>query len=569
MVHALATGHPDEPGDWREQVTARSIVFGTILGVIFSIITQKLNLTAGIIPSLGMAATLLGFFTVNAWSAVLKRLGFLERPFTPPENTVMQTCISACAGAAFSGGFGSFLIAMDEQSYLNVGVGAPGNRPEDVYNPTLGRTIPYMFCISFVGIFMLVQLRKRFLIDYDLPYPSGTAGGVLINSLHTLGGESAAQAQVGVLGRWGATSFAWSAFKWFFSSDAGPGCSGGFDHFPTFGLKALAWQWNFDFQLTYIGVGMICPYIVNLSMLVGAVLSWGVAWPLIAAKESDWFPEGLKEKDFRGLYGYKVFLAIAVFLGDGLYNLVKIGWVSGQAMAAARKARAELPVADPRAPAPAGAASSASALARLRAAASARTRLLGSFRLRGGRTSSAVLASGELPDADVAAALAASARDEGAPVLLTRPVARRAAAAAGVDPSDAAAAARVAGADTPRTPKTPRTPSGRRYKKEADTPGRERTDTTETEQERRALDEYRDYVFLRDAIPAWLGVVGYLAFGLLGVVVIPRLYTPVTWVMVVVAYAVRCFFGWVFFSFLFFWRRCLSPPPVPAQPRRR
>ena len=209
VVHALAAQHTD-PGSWRDQVTARSLVFGTVLGVIFSIITQKLNLTAGIIPSLGMArsertsggggggggaraggwaaagsarpgpprqptseplspfptasfqaATLLGFFTVNGWSATLVRLGYIKKPFTPPENTVMQTCISACAGAAFAGGFGSFLIAMDEQSYLNVGVGAPGNRPEDVYNPTLARTVPYMFCISFVGIFMLVQLRKR------------------------------------------------------------------------------------------------------------------------------------------------------------------------------------------------------------------------------------------------------------------------------------------------------------------------------------------------------------------------------------------------------------------------
>lgn len=76
------------------------------------------------------------------------------------------------------------------------------------------------------------------------------------------------------LGKWGGASACWSAFKWFFSSDAGPGCSGGFDRFPSFGLGALAWKWNFDFQLTYLGVGMICPHAVNLSMLAGAVLTW-------------------------------------------------------------------------------------------------------------------------------------------------------------------------------------------------------------------------------------------------------------------------------------------------------
>lgn len=33
----------------------------------------------------------------------------------------MQTCVGATAGLAFTGGFGSYLIAMDQQSYLNLG----------------------------------------------------------------------------------------------------------------------------------------------------------------------------------------------------------------------------------------------------------------------------------------------------------------------------------------------------------------------------------------------------------------------------------------------------------------
>ena len=33
----------------------------------------------------------------------------------------MQTCVGSVAGMAFSGGFGSYLIAMDQQSFENVG----------------------------------------------------------------------------------------------------------------------------------------------------------------------------------------------------------------------------------------------------------------------------------------------------------------------------------------------------------------------------------------------------------------------------------------------------------------
>jgi hypothetical protein len=51
----------------------------------------------------------------------------------------------------------------------------------------------------------------------------------------------------------GISSFGFSFFKWFFSA-TGTSC-GSWEGFPTFGLKALKWTWNYDFSLTYIGVG--------------------------------------------------------------------------------------------------------------------------------------------------------------------------------------------------------------------------------------------------------------------------------------------------------------------------
>jgi hypothetical protein len=51
---------------------------------------------------------------------------------------------------------------------------------------------------------------------------------------------------------------------------------------------------------------MICPHVVNWSMLFGAVLSWGIMWPLMSKMEGDWYPAGLDSHDFQGLFGYKV-----------------------------------------------------------------------------------------------------------------------------------------------------------------------------------------------------------------------------------------------------------------------
>ena len=65
-------------------------------------------------------------------------------------------------------------------------------------------------------------------------------------------------------------------------------------------------RFYFDFSATYVGVGMICPYIVNISVLLGGILSWGVMWPLIENRSGDWFPAKLSPTSMHGLQGYKV-----------------------------------------------------------------------------------------------------------------------------------------------------------------------------------------------------------------------------------------------------------------------
>ncbi|CAL5370290.1 unnamed protein product [Camellia sinensis] len=307
--------------EWKDQITFRGLAASAVLGGLFCIITHKLNLTVGIIPSLNVAAGLLGFFFVKSWTSFLSKLGFSVQPFTRQENTVIQTCVVACYGLAFSGGFGSYLIAMDDRTYKLIGVDYPGNRAEDVKNPGLWWMIGFLFVVSFLGLFSLVPLRKVMVLDYKLTYPSGTATAMLINSFHTNTGAELAGKQVKCLGKYLSISLCWSCFKWFFS---GIGDSCGFDNFPTLGLTLFKNTFYFDFSPTYVGCGLICPHIVNCSVLFGAIISWGVLWPYISQHAGDWYPADLDSNDFKGLYGYKVFISISLILGDGLYNLIKI-----------------------------------------------------------------------------------------------------------------------------------------------------------------------------------------------------------------------------------------------------
>jgi uncharacterized oligopeptide transporter (OPT) family protein len=68
----------------------------------------------------------------------------------------------------------------------------------------------------------------------------------------------------------------------------------------------MGYRFYFDFSMTYVGAGMICSHLVNLSLLFGAILSWGIMWPLIARLKGEWFPATLKDNSMQGLNGYKV-----------------------------------------------------------------------------------------------------------------------------------------------------------------------------------------------------------------------------------------------------------------------
>ncbi|PON95406.1 Oligopeptide transporter [Trema orientale] len=327
--------------EWKDQITIRGLVASALLGGLFCIITHKLNLTVGIIPSLNVAAGLLGFFLVKSWTGVLSRLGFSVKPFTRQENTVIQTCVVACYGLAFSGGFGSYLVAMDERTYKLIGPDYPGNRAEDIKNPGLGWMTGFLFVVSFLGLFSLVPLRKVMVMDYKLTYPSGTATAMLINSFHTNTGAELAGKQVRCLGKYLSISLVWSCFKWFFS---GIGDSCGFDNFPSLGLTLFNNTFYFDFSPTYVGCGLICPHIVNCSVLLGAIISWGFLWPFISQHAGDWYPADLGSNDFKGLYGYKVFIAISLILGDGIYNLIKIIAITAKEMFSVSSKQTNLPV---------------------------------------------------------------------------------------------------------------------------------------------------------------------------------------------------------------------------------
>ncbi|XP_027333501.1 metal-nicotianamine transporter YSL3 isoform X2 [Abrus precatorius] len=299
---------------WPRQITIRGLIASFLIGIIYSVIVMKLNLTTGLVPNLNVSAALLGFVFIRAWTKVLERAKIVPTPFTRQENTIIQTCAVACYSIAVGGGFGSYLLGLNRRTYEQAGVDTEGNNPGSTKEPGIAWMLAFLFVTSFVGLLALVPIRKIMIIDYKLTYPSGTATAVLINGFHTPKGDVMAKKQVHGFLKFFSASFIWAFFQWFYTG--GNNC--GFVQFPTFGLKA--WKNS----MTYVGAGMICSHLVNLSLLLGAVISWGIMWPLIRGLKGEWFPASIPESSMKSLNGYKVFISIALILGDGLYNFVKV-----------------------------------------------------------------------------------------------------------------------------------------------------------------------------------------------------------------------------------------------------
>ncbi|KAF8670294.1 hypothetical protein HU200_050835 [Digitaria exilis] len=183
--------------------------------------------------------------------------------------------------------------------------GGIANSGRNVEEPQIGRLVAFLFLTNFIGIFAVMPFRNSLIIRHYLTFPTGTATAHLINNIHTPQG-------------------------WLF--EGGAHC--GFRSFPIFGLAAARLGFTFDFSMTDIGIGLLSPYKVTISMLAGSILSWGIMLPYIVSKEGCWYPSGIG-----GLNAYRWFIGISMILADALFQLVCILVRTLRAMHSRRQSR--------------------------------------------------------------------------------------------------------------------------------------------------------------------------------------------------------------------------------------
>lgn len=88
---------------WNKQITIRGMVVSIMIGTMYSVIAMKLNLTTGLVPNLNVSAALIAFVFIRSWTKMLEKAGFVSKPFSRQENTMIQTCAVACYSIAVGG----------------------------------------------------------------------------------------------------------------------------------------------------------------------------------------------------------------------------------------------------------------------------------------------------------------------------------------------------------------------------------------------------------------------------------------------------------------------------------
>ncbi|KAF0924780.1 hypothetical protein E2562_014888 [Oryza meyeriana var. granulata] len=303
--------------DLRGQVTLRAMAVSVVLGIVFCFVGMRIQLTTGLVPALNMPASVLCFFLLKSLVRLLQKGGFAVLPFTRQENMFLLTCVITCLNLALTSGFATNIIGMTSTVARSL---ADDPDPRDIIDHVpIGKWIVYLFLIGMTGVLSTVPFNQVMIIDYKLVFPTGKVIAQLINSFHTPEGAYIAKMQVVTIFKVFFGSFSWSMFQWFYT--AGNDC--GFQHFPTFGLGLYKHRFYFDFSATYIGLGMICPHIVNFGLLFGAIISWGFLYPFLETKRGQWYQTD-SPTSLNGSNGYKVFISVTLIITDGTINFLTL-----------------------------------------------------------------------------------------------------------------------------------------------------------------------------------------------------------------------------------------------------
>ncbi len=241
---------PRLPMPHQRELTLRALLTGLLLGAALTPCNVYAGLKIGWSFNMSIIALLLGF---GFWRSLTATAGTAE--WTRKESNISQTTASSAA-SIISGG-----LVAPIPAYALIS-GTP---------MTLLPMMAWVFAVSFLGIWVAWYLRPMLVVRSGLRFPSGMATLETLNDIFGHGRE--ALRRITVLASAGLASAGLKAIDAFVVT------------LPKW--APTAWLGKFTFalepSLLLLGFGGIIGLRVGLSLLLGAVLAWGVLAPTMLA----------------------------------------------------------------------------------------------------------------------------------------------------------------------------------------------------------------------------------------------------------------------------------------------
>ena len=248
-----------------KQFTFRAIFTGMLLGGTLSLCNVYLGLKIGWGFNMSITAALLGF---AFWYGTSR--AFKTEPFGVLENNMNQTSASAAASISSAG-----LVAP-----------IPALTMLTDYQWTLPILIIWTLSVSLVGVVTAIGLRRQMLEVDKLPFPNGVATGETLKEIYSEGGEAIQRVKMLVSGM--ALGVITKIINLIVkikklsipgSFTVSSNSALASKSFSTVTLKNLGFA--LDPSLMMIAVGIIVGFRACVSMLLGAVVAWGILGPIV------------------------------------------------------------------------------------------------------------------------------------------------------------------------------------------------------------------------------------------------------------------------------------------------
>ena len=313
------TGPADDEVRWarevyqgpERQLTLRAVVMGMLLGGVLCLSNLYVVLKTG--WSLGITITA----TIVAYSMfrLLQVVGLAKRDFSALENNAVASVASA--GAWMTGG--GNMAALPALLLLT------GLRPGGF------AMFAWFAVIAALGVFVAIPLKRQLINREQLPFPMSVATAETIRSMHQEGHAGAVPAKrLMIAGGLASLLTLWRDLK-----------LGWLPVLPTritlpfsiAGKSAATWSLGFDSSLVLLGGGALMAPRTAWSLLLGALVTWGLLAPWWAAEA------GLTTIDFKALVQLTLWPGAALLATSGVLSFARSWRV---ALKALRNLRAAL-----------------------------------------------------------------------------------------------------------------------------------------------------------------------------------------------------------------------------------